>query len=169
MALTGLRTRLTSQDIKEFLTSHGSTIERIATVFNESDLIGLEIWQRRLDENTTILAAISLSNLSFASAELFGCLSDSLTTLSRNISEILNARNQEKEERHVGFHSSTGGRAAYDISRGTVEQLRETGRNWRSIAVCLGVSEQTLGRFSRRRRHHWTKKPGVRVPLFPPK
>ena len=54
---------LTFQDIKEFLTSLGSTIERIGTVFNESDLIGLEIWQRRLDEYTTILAAISLSNL----------------------------------------------------------------------------------------------------------
>ena len=125
---------LTSQDIKEFLTSLGSTIERIATVFNECDLIGLEIWQRRLDEYTTILAAISLSNLAFASAELFGCLSDSLTTLSRNISEILNAQNQEKEERHVGFHSSTGGRPAYDISKSTIEQLRETGMNWRSIA-----------------------------------
>ena len=73
---------LTSQDIKEFLTSLGGTIERIATVFNESDLIGLEIWQRRLDEYTTTLAAISLSNFSFASAELFGCLSDSLTTFS---------------------------------------------------------------------------------------
>ena len=137
---------LTWQDIKEFLTSLGSTIERIATVFNESDLIALEIWQRRLDEYTTILAAISLSNLSFASAELFGCLSDALTTLSRKISEILNAQNQEKEERHVGFHSSRGGRPAYDISKGTIEQLRETGMNWRSIAVCLGVSEQTLYR-----------------------
>ena len=137
---------LTSQDIKEFLTSLGSTIERIATVFNECDLIGLEIWQRRFDEYTTILAAISLSNLAFASAELFGCLSDSLTTLSRNISEILNAQNQEKEERHVGFHSSTGGRPAYDISKSTIEQLRETGMNWRSIAVCLGVSDQTLYR-----------------------
>ena len=41
---------LISQDIKEFLTSLGDTIERIATVFNESDLIGLEILQRRLDE-----------------------------------------------------------------------------------------------------------------------
>ena len=54
---------LTLQDIKEFLASLGSTIERIGTVFNESDLVGLEIWQRRLDEYTTILAAISLSNL----------------------------------------------------------------------------------------------------------
>ena len=62
-------------------------------------------------------------------------------TLDRS---ILNAQNQEKEERHVGFHSSTGGRPAYDISKDTIEQLRETGMNWRSIAVCLGVSEQTL-------------------------
>ena len=104
----------------------------------------MEIWQRRLDEYTTILAAISLSNLSFASAELFGSLSDSLTTVSRNISEILNTQNQEKEERHVGSHLSSGGRPAYDI-------CRETGMNWRSIAVCLGVSEQTL---YRRRIHY---------------
>lgn len=87
-------------------------------------------------EYSKILAAISLSNFSFVSAELFGCLSDSLTTLSRSISEILNAQKQEKEERHAGFHSSTGERPAYDISKGTIEQLRETGMNWRSIAVC---------------------------------
>ena len=55
--------------MKEFLTSLGSTIETIGTFFNESDLIGLEICQRRLDEYTTILATISLSNLSFASAD----------------------------------------------------------------------------------------------------
>ena len=59
-------------------------------------------------------------------------------------------QNQEKEERHVGFHPSTGGRLAYDISKGAM-QLLETGMNWRSFAVCLGVSEQTL---YRRRIHY---------------
>ena len=44
----------------------------------------------------------------------------------------------------MGFLRSTGGRPAYDITKGTIEQLREKGMNWRSIAVCLGVSEQTL-------------------------
>jgi len=27
-----------------------------------------------------------------------------------------------------------------------IEQLRETGMNWRSIATCLGISDQTLYR-----------------------
>ena len=71
--------------------------------------------------------------------------------LSRNISEILNAQNQEKEEGHVGFHPRTGGRPACDITKGTIEQLRETGMNWWSIAVWLGVSDQTL---YRRRVHY---------------
>ena len=64
---------------------------------------------------------------------------------------MLNTQNQEKEERHVGSHPSSRGRPAYDISKGTIEQLRETGMNWRSIAACLGVSEQTL---YRRRIHY---------------
>ena len=51
----------------------------------------------------------------------------------------------------MGFPPSTGGRPAYDLSKGTIEQLREMGMNWRSIAVCLGVSEQTL---YRRRIHY---------------
>ena len=104
---------LTAQDIQEFFISLSSTVERIGIVFNDSDLIGLEIRQRRLDEHTKVLFALSLSNLPFTSAELFGSLADSLIALSRNVSEMLNVPYQEKEERHVGFHPSTGGRPAY--------------------------------------------------------
>jgi hypothetical protein len=51
-------------------------------------------------------------------------------------------------DRH-GIHAhlpSTGGRPAYNISKVQIEQLRETGLKWCSIAELLGVSERTLQR-----------------------
>ena len=36
-------------------------IDRTVTVHNASDLVGLEICERRLDEHTRVLVAISLS------------------------------------------------------------------------------------------------------------
>ena len=41
---------------------------------------------------------------------------------------------------------STGGRPSYDITKAQIEQLRDTGMNWKSIANFFGVSERTLHR-----------------------
>ena len=46
----------------------------------------------------------------------------------------------------VSLLPSTGGRPAYNITKDQIEQLRETGMNWCSIAEFLGVSERTLQR-----------------------
>ena len=51
-----------------------------------------------------------------------------------------------KGEPSIGILRNTGGRPAYIITKEMIEQLRETGMNWRSIATCLGISEQTLYR-----------------------
>ena len=41
---------------------------------------------------------------------------------------------------------STGGRPAFNITKGQIESLRETGMNWKTIAEFLGVSDRTLHR-----------------------
>ena len=52
----------------------------------------------------------------------------------------------------VSLLPSIGGRPAYNITKDQIEQLRETGMNWCSIAEFLGVSERTL---QRRRIEFW--------------
>ena len=88
---------------------------------------------------------ISLSQSDSSLGELFGSLADSLAVLVRNITDILSASScREKEERSVPLCASTGGRPANNITKDLIEQLRETGMNWQSIATCFGVSDQTI-------------------------
>ena len=46
--------QLSLDDVREFLISLSNTIGRTVTVYNASDLVGLEICERRLDEHTNI-------------------------------------------------------------------------------------------------------------------
>jgi len=46
----------------------------------------------------------------------------------------------------MAFSASTGGRPAYITTKEMIEQFHETGMNWRNIATCLGISDQTLYR-----------------------
>ena len=142
--------QLSLDDVREFLISLSNTIGRTVTVYNASDLVGLEICERRLDDHTRVLVAISLSQSVAGDSslgDLFGVLVDSLAVLLRHLSNILiTSSSREREERSVTYCTSTGGRPAYNITKELIEQLRETGMNWRSIATCLGVSEQTLYR-----------------------
>ena len=50
--------QLSLDDVREFLISLSNTIGRTVTVYNASDLVGLEICVRRLDEHTRVLVAI---------------------------------------------------------------------------------------------------------------
>ena len=69
--------QLTQEDLKELLASLSSTVDRTATVYNESDLVGSEICQRRLCEDTKALVAILLSQSDSSLGDLFGSLPDS--------------------------------------------------------------------------------------------
>ena len=79
--------------------------------------------------------------------DLFEVLEVSLAMLLRKTSDILNAsRIRPRENPPLALLASTGERPAYIIAKEVIEQLGETGVNWRSIATCLGISEQTLYR-----------------------
>ena len=60
------------------------------------------------------------------------------------LGRVLEAPNVERNRQVTSFLSSTGGRPAYDITKAQIEQLRDTGMNWKSIADFVGVSERTL-------------------------
>ena len=47
--------QLSSDDLREFLISLSNTIDKTVAVYHASDLVGLEICDRRLDEHTKVL------------------------------------------------------------------------------------------------------------------
>ena len=82
------RMTLSLDNVREFLTSLSNTIDRTVTAYNASDLVGLEIFERRLDEHTRVLVAISLSQSVTGDSslgDLFGLLVDSLVVLLRHL------------------------------------------------------------------------------------
>ena len=96
--------------------------------------------------NARTLIAISQSQNS-SLGYLFEVLEVSLAMLLSKMSDILNAsRIRPKKNPPSAFLASTGGRPAYISTKEMIEQLRDSGMNWRSIAKCLGISEQTLYR-----------------------
>ena len=93
-----------------------------------------------------MLIAVSQSQ-NFSLGGLFEVLQVSLPMLLRKTSDILNAsRIRPRENPPLALLASTRGRPAYIIAKEVIEQLGETGVNWRNIATCLGISEQTLYR-----------------------
>ena len=138
--------QLSSEDLKEFINSLASIVERTISVYCACDHVGLEICARKLEEHTRMLIAISLSQNS-SLGELFELLEVSLALLSRKTSDILHASSiHGKENTPLAFSASTGGKAAYIITKKMIEQLRETGMDWGGIATCLEISDQTLYR-----------------------
>ena len=82
---------LSLDDVREFLISPSNTIGRTVKVYHASDLIGLEICERRRDEHARVLVAISLSQSVAGDSslgDLFGVLVDSLAVLLRHLSNI---------------------------------------------------------------------------------
>ena len=77
--------QLSFEELKLFLVSLSNIINRTAAVYYYSDLIGLEICERRLEEHTRVLVAISLSQSDPSLEDFFGVLVDSLAALLRRI------------------------------------------------------------------------------------
>ena len=116
--------QLSSEDLTdrpEFFDSLGRIIERTALVYHVSDLVG-----------SCMLVAISLSQNS-SLGELFEELENSSAVLLWKTSDILSASSfHQKEKTPLAFSASTGGRPPNNITKEMIEQLRETGMNWRT-------------------------------------
>ena len=139
-----------TEELRSFFASLRSILLRV-TVFNrESDFVGLEICQRKVEEHLRILCAVAVkvSSSSFGfDNRLLEAVIDQLVAVVRQISvDLQSEQYNRRNEWLLDRSTSTGGRPAYCITKEQVEQLRETGMNWRTIAKCLGVSDSTLYR-----------------------
>ena len=78
--------QVSAEDLTEFLDALRRSIETAASVYNASDLVGLEICERRLEEHTRILIVISLSRNPESTGDLFEVSrGDSLVVLVRKM------------------------------------------------------------------------------------
>ena len=68
-------------------------------------------------------------------------LINGIETEMGNISAVLQSEDRERHGAVTSSLPSTGGRPAYDITKDQIEQLRDTGMNWKMIAAFLRVSE----------------------------
>ena len=138
-----------AEDLREFFSSLIEILHRTDRVSVSLDTVQLEICERRLEGSLGIVLAFS-SALDEASSlkDLLDELSDILTTKLLSTGFILDLlRNASvAENRYPDVLLSTGGRPTYNITKGQIEQLRETGMNWRSVAKVLRISDSTLYR-----------------------
>lgn len=73
-------------------------------------------------------------------------LINGIETEMDNISSVLQSEDRERRRAVTSFLPNTGGRPAYHITKDQIEQLGDTGMNWKTIAAFLGASERTLSR-----------------------
>ena len=147
----------------EELTEFFQTLDRLSHHIQQSlfvrDPIDLEHCKCKLERSIPIVAAILLSvnnnetadvnNMQGQMPSLGSLLERLLSGMEEDIEKlgrVLEAPNVERNRQVTSFLPSTGGRPAYDITKAQIEQLRDTGMNWKSIADFVGVSERTLHR-----------------------
>ena len=148
-----LATKMADNDdaevLREFFTSLSKILDRVDTVCGSRDTAQLEIFERRLEGSLGIVLALSsiVDGTSTLKVLLDG-LTDIITSKLLSIGLILNLLRSSTiaENRHQQVLPSTGGRPAYNITKEQIEQLRETGMNWRAVAKVLRVSDSTLYR-----------------------
>ena len=63
-----------------------------------------------------------------------------------NVSTVLQSEDRERRRAVTSFLLSTGGHPAYAITKDQIEQLKDTGMNWKTIAAFFGISERTPSR-----------------------
>ena len=138
-----------AEDLREFFTSLSEILDRVDTVCGSRDTAQLEIFERRLEGSLGIVLALSsiVDGTSTLKVLLDG-LTDIITSKLLGIGLIFNLLRSSTiaENRHQQILPSTGGRPAYNITKEQIEQLRETGMNWRAVAKVLRVSDSTLYR-----------------------
>ena len=138
-----------TSDLREFFSSLLDILHRTDRVSDSSDIVQLEICQRRLEESLGIVlgfcAAIDRSsNLKDLLDELTDILTDKLLHIGVFLNLLRNA--VVPVNRRLDNLPSCGGRPAYRITKDQIEQLRETGMNWRTVARVLRISDSTLYR-----------------------
>lgn len=141
------------QDLEEFLDSMRQCFDEVEKELNgEVNSIPLDYLESRLEDHFQVVHAIAIAIQNNASDELKQLVEDLLSVSQSLLQEIHTAKTQSEMNKRrsaawvPGTQASTGGRPRFSITKEQIETLRETGMNWKGIAVLLGISESTLYR-----------------------
>ena len=142
-----------SEEIDEFLDSMKKCFEDVdQALADENASIPLDYLESRLEDHFQIVNAIAIAIQDNASSDLKQTVED-LLSFSQNLLQEINATKVQRETNGTrssawvpSTQASTGGRPRYRITKEQIEILRETGMNWKRIALSLGISESTLFR-----------------------
>ena len=128
-------------------------VEEILCRVDEScrslDFVHLDILQQRLGRYfETVLVLLSSIEETSNLKDLADRIVDLLTTNLVNIGLLLDLQRDGAipQKNHPDVLATTGRRPACNITKEQVEQLRETGMDWRGVAKVLGISVSTLNR-----------------------
>ena len=143
-------------ELREFLQSLNKLFENTKRCQDINDINGLEHCKRKLENYISVLTAIAVAveentSTRHSNDTSLQVLVEDLVSSSRqkleDVTVYLNSLYLEEEcSNPIGILPSTGGRPSYNVKKEQIEQLRETGMNWRSIATFFGISDSTLFR-----------------------
>ncbi len=143
-------------ELREFFLDLETLFVSSQRVYENKDTIGAEYCIHKLENYISIVAAIFgtvSENINTSTLENENSMSTLLSKLLSAMEEVLKKLSEITEPYPVRSINnvcptlpSTGGRPAFNITKEQIEQLRDTGMNWQTIANFLGVSERTLHR-----------------------
>ena len=132
------------RDIAEFLDSMWQCFDNVdKALTDERSSIPLDYLESRLEDHFQVVNVIAIA-IQDNSAELKQLVEDLLMLTRELLQEIHAVKSQrEKENRRStacfpSTEASTGGRPRFRVTKDQIETLRETGMNWKTIALTPG-------------------------------
>ena len=115
------------------------------------DPLGSEHCKDKMEDYILIIVAmkVAVDENTVPNPSLGSLLDNLIAAMERELeklTEVVDSCPTDEVRIVISLLPSTGGRPAYNITKEQIEQLRETGLKWCSIAELLGVSERTLQR-----------------------
>ena len=140
-----------SEEIDEFLDSMKKCFDDVdQALSDENASISLDYLESRLEDHFQIVNAIAIAIQDNASSDLNRTVQDLIAVIFAKFAPgnpYHKGSNGTRSSAWVpSTQASTGGRPRYRITKEQIEILRETGMNWKRIALSLGISESTLFR-----------------------
>ncbi|XP_068747410.1 uncharacterized protein [Montipora capricornis] len=142
-----------SRDLEEFFDSMKQCFDEVDKELNdELNSIPLDYLESRLEDHFQVVHAIAIAIQNNANDELKRLMEDLLSVSQSLLQEIRTTKSQREMSKSKSpawvpsTQASTGGRPRFNITKEQIETLRETGMNWKGIALSLGISDSTLYR-----------------------
>ena len=145
------------RDLEEFFDSKKECFDEVDKELNDKlNSIPLDYLEsrleQRLEDHFQVVHAIAIAIQNNANDELKRLMEDLLSVSQSLLQEIRTTKSQREISKSKSpawvpcTQASTGGRPRFNITKEQIETLRETGMNWKGIALSLGISESTLYR-----------------------